>query len=159
MIRKRKSEKKDPDTSNEKTKSSESNQFDQQYATEIAEKVAWLFDTFRRPDRTPYTIREVEIGTNGSLNYQWLWRLANGQISSPGLQYLRLLTDFFRVDPKLWFKELDADLKSDLVGKRDEQGKLVHNELLQEVSLRASTLNLDDLRTINNIIKKFGHED
>jgi hypothetical protein len=93
---------------------------EQRAAKEVADKVGFLFDTFKNPDTGEvYTFRDVEAATEGKLSYHWLWKLANANFSSPGLNYLKLLTDFFQVDPKLWFRDLDEGLKGELVRERD----------------------------------------
>ncbi len=93
---------------------------DQEAAQELAAKVSFLFTTFINPSTgEPYSFRDVEAATQGNLSYHWLWKLSNANFSSPGLHYLKLLTDFFKVDPKLWFRELDEDLKVELIRERD----------------------------------------
>ncbi|MBN9392143.1 MAG: hypothetical protein J0I20_29160 [Chloroflexi bacterium] len=109
-----------PDKNKQDVAAGNKNLAEQQAAQEVADKVGFLFDTFRNPETGEvYSFRDVEAATEGKLSYHWLWKLANAHFSSPGLHYLKLLTDFFQVDPKLWFRDLDDNLKGELVRERD----------------------------------------
>ena len=80
---------------------------DQEYSEELALKVNFLFDKFRKPDGQKYTFSEVEQRTGGEVDQSWLWKLAHGQVSRPGLRVLKAISDFFGVDSNFWFDELD----------------------------------------------------
>lgn len=130
---------------------------EQQAAQEIAQKVSFLFDAFRKQDTDEiYSFRDVEAATEGKLSYHWLWKLANANFSSPGLHYLKLLTDFFQVDPKLWFRNLDDELKTELVRERDYKlGKVKPQELFR-VALRDTSfdsLEPEEKQLILNMIE------
>lgn len=158
MIKKIKKDK-DNSSDNNKTDISGNNKTlaEQQAAEEIAQKVGFLFDTFRNPETGEiYTFRDVEAATKGKLSYHWLWKLANANFSSPGLNYLKLLTDFFQVDPKLWFRDFDEELKSELIKERDYKfGKSKPQEIFR-VALRDTSfdsLEPEEKQLILNMIE------
>jgi transcriptional regulator with XRE-family HTH domain len=78
---------------------------DPDYSQQIAGKVNYLFETFRKPDGRKYNFTEVAEGTG--LHSSWLSKLAAGRFSRPGLQVLQALTKFFQVDPGFWFTDLN----------------------------------------------------
>lgn len=153
--------KKDGDDGSDKNKpdstGNNKNLEEQEAAQELAQKVGFLFDTFRNPDTGEvFTFRDVEAATQSKLSYHWLWKLANANFSSPGLNYLKLLTDFFQVDPKLWFRDLDEGLKTELVRERDlKLGKVKPQELFR-VALRDTSfdsLEPEEKQLILNMIE------
>lgn len=79
---------------------------DSDYAREVAEKVNYLFQTYRKPNLDRYSYSEVEELTGGKIDQSWISKLANGQTVRPGIRVLKALTDFFQVDPVFWFKDL-----------------------------------------------------
>lgn len=95
---------------------------DQEYSQELALKVNFLFDRFRKPDGAKYTFSEVEQRTKGEVDQSWLWKLAHGQVSRPGLRVLKSISDFFGVDANFWFDELDetalTKVKEDVLALR-----------------------------------------
>lgn len=158
MIKKIKKDRDDGSDSNKpETSGNNKNLAEQQAAEEIAQKVGFLFDTFRNPETGEiYTFRDVEAATQGKLSYHWLWKLANANFSSPGLNYLKLLTDFFQVDPKLWFRDFDEELKNELIIERDYKlGKTKPQELFR-VALRDTSfdsLEPEEKQLILNMIE------
>jgi transcriptional regulator with XRE-family HTH domain len=80
---------------------------DEAAAREIARKVNYLLDTYRKPNGERYQHREIAAASNGTINHSWLWKLANAQLHSPGIQALKALTDFFKIDASFWFRDLD----------------------------------------------------
>lgn len=80
---------------------------DQEYAQELARKINFLFDNFRKPNGDRYTFSEVEQRSGGEVDQSWLWKLAHGQVTRPGLRVLKAISDFFEIDSNFWFDELD----------------------------------------------------
>lgn len=82
---------------------------DREYAQEIADKVNYLFENFKKSSGGKYNFTEVEEATG--IHKSWLSKLAAGHVSRPGLQVLQALTKFFQIDPGFWFKDLNAWIK------------------------------------------------
>lgn len=82
---------------------------DKEYAREIADKINYLFDNFKKPNGTKYNFTDVEEAAG--IHKSWLSKLAAGHVSRPGLQTLQALTKFFQIDPGFWFKDLNVWIK------------------------------------------------
>ncbi len=107
---------------------------EKEYAQEIAGKVNYLFENFRKPDGHKYTFKEIEELTHGDITSSWISKLASGQSSRPGLPALRALTKIFAVDPGFWFKELDDWIKD------REEAEYSGEAAVKRIALRAKNL-------------------
>ncbi len=90
---------------------------DSLYAREIADKVNYLFQNYRKPNLDRYSYSEVEELTGGKIDQSWISKLAHGQTIRPGIRVLKALTDFFQVDPVFWFKDLNDWIKEQETSK------------------------------------------
>jgi transcriptional regulator with XRE-family HTH domain len=101
---------------------SDKKRLDREYAQELAQKINFLFDNFRKPNGDRYTFSEVEQRSGGEVDQSWLWKLAHGQVTRPGLRVLKTISDFFEIDSNFWFNELDetslARVKQDVLALR-----------------------------------------
>src|SRR5438128_10192818 len=104
---------------------------DDEIAKQLAEKVGFLFETFKKPNGDNYTFREVAELTG--LDSTWIWRLSKAQVTRPGIRTLKLLSDFFNVDPSFWFNDLTEGYK---IKMKIEHG----NETVQQIALRSLEL-------------------
>jgi transcriptional regulator with XRE-family HTH domain len=115
-------------------------------AQEIAEKVNYLFENFRKPNGSKFTFQEVEDATNGEIHNSWLSKISNGQSSRPGLKVISALTKFFKVDPGFWFNSLDEWLK------QREEAEKSGEALYNRIAIRAKKLPPDAQNMIEDII-------
>lgn len=107
---------------------------DKEYAQEIADKVNYLFDNFKKSNGGKYNFTEVEEATG--IHKSWLSKLAAGHVSRPGLQTLQALTKFFQIDPGFWFKDLN-----EWIMERDEaiaqfEATNPHNKIVSALRAR-----------------------
>lgn len=117
---------------------SDKKRLDREYAQELAQKINFLFDNFKKPNGERYTFSEVEQRSNGVVDQSWLWKLAHGQVTRPGLRVLKTISDFFEIDSNFWFNELDETSL---------------NRVKQDVlALRAINLSPEALQIVLNLI-------
>ncbi|MFF4709700.1 XRE family transcriptional regulator [Streptomyces sp. NPDC001288] len=117
----------------------------------LADRIEHLFQTVRRPDRTPYSNEEVarccrEL-TGESFSTTYLWQLRTGRRDNPTKRHLEALASFFEVPVAYFF---------------DDDDGLVHEEVallsamkdagVRDVALRAVGLSADGLGTVRDLI-------
>lgn len=118
-------------------------------AEELAAKVNYLFDTFKKQDGKKYQKTEVEAATNGRIDQPWLSKIAKARISRPDLQTLEALTDFFQVDVSFWFKSLE-DWKSQL--EKEKQLEKEAEENAQQIATMAHRLPPDSQKVVLDLM-------
>lgn len=80
---------------------------DKENSERIAEKVQYLFETYRKADGTYFTPMDIERASGGRLKYTWIWKLTRAVIWRPALDDLIELTKVFGCEPELWVTPLE----------------------------------------------------
>ena len=117
---------------------------DNDYAQELAEKVNFLFDTFRKPNGKRVTYREVQAKTG--LQPSWISDLTTAKAIRPTFKDLRALSNFFGVRPDFWSNELTDAVQAQAImdaGPSD----------VQQIAARASDLSPEARQIILKLIK------
>ncbi len=120
------------------------------YANEMAEKINYLFEHFRKPNGQKYSYLEVENLTQGKVHNSWLSRTASGQSPRPSLRSLKALNEVFGVDPGFWFKDLQDWLEEQEVKNNPGQ-----DTQSQQIAMRASELSPGAKEVILDLIESF----
>jgi len=107
---------------------------------DFADKLNMLFEMKRKSDGSKYSQEEVIQGTNGVLTRAYLWKLRTGRAKNPGFNIVQALADFFEVD--INFFRTDESQPEEIVEKS------VRDELLEQMSLRASMHSDDTIKAI-----------
>lgn len=114
---------------------------------EIAAKIQYLFDTYRKPNGDKYNYLEVDRLTDGKVDNSWLSKLGKGKVTRPGLTVLKAITNFFGVEPDFWFKDLD-----DWVAEQNEKR---NQNTRQEIATRAGDLPEEAQQIIFDLVDSF----
>ncbi|WP_422768630.1 helix-turn-helix domain-containing protein [Plantactinospora sp. WMMC1484] len=84
----------------------------------LAGRLDRLFDRIRKPDGTPYSLREVADATAAqgeSISHTYIGQLRTGKKSDPNLSHLRALARFFGVPVEYFTSDrLAADVDREL---------------------------------------------
>ena len=107
---------------------------------DFADKLNMLFEMKRKSDGSKYSQEDVIQGTNGVLTRAYLWKLRTGRAKNPGFNIVQALADFFEVD--INFFRTDESQPEEIVEKS------VRDELLEQMSLRASMHSDDTIKAI-----------
>jgi transcriptional regulator with XRE-family HTH domain len=117
---------------------------------EIALKLRYLMDTYKKPDGKSYTYTEIAERTGGQINHSWLSKLADGQATRPGLKPLKAVTDFFGIDFRFWLISLE-EWKAE---KLDHEKRLTTKEInAQKIAVRASNLDERGQQVVLGVIQ------
>ena len=104
---------------NDVADSEKSPQLGHSFALEIATKLNFLLDNFRKEDGSRYTGSDIEAWSKSAnvapntvpIEQSWVWKLSHAQAERPSLPALMTISSFFGIDPTFWVKPLDQDLK------------------------------------------------
>lgn len=107
---------------------------------DFADKFNMLFEMKRKSDGSKYSQEDVIQGTKGVLTRAYLWKLRTGRAKNPGFNIVQALADFFEVD--INFFRTDESQPEEIVEKS------VRDELLEQMSLRASMHSDDTIKAI-----------
>lgn len=107
---------------------------------DFAEKLNMLFEMKRKNDGFKYSQEDVIQGTNGVLTRAYLWKLRTGRAKNPGFNIVQALADFF--DVNINYFRTDESQPEVIVEKS------VRDELLEQMSLRASMHSDDTIKAI-----------
>lgn len=107
---------------------------------DFAEKLNMLFEMKRKSDGSKYSQEDVIQGTNGVLTRAYLWKLRTGRAKNPGFNIVQALADFFEVN--INYFRTDESQPEEIVEKS------VRDELLEQMSLRASMHSDDTIKAI-----------
>lgn len=107
---------------------------------DFADKLNMLFEMKRKSDGSKYSQEDVIQGTNGVLTRAYLWKLRTGRAKNPGFNIVQALADFFDVD--INYFRTDESQPEEIVEKS------VRDELLEQMSLRASMHSDDTIKAI-----------
>lgn len=107
---------------------------------DFAEKLNMLFEMKRKNDGSKYSQEDVIQGTNGVLTRAYLWKLRTGRAKNPGFNIVQALADFFEVN--INYFRTDESQPEEIVEKS------VRDELLEQMSLRASMHSDDTIKAI-----------
>jgi transcriptional regulator with XRE-family HTH domain len=107
---------------------------------DFTEKLNMLFEMKRKSDGTKYSQEDVIQGTNGVLTRAYLWKLRTGRAKNPGFTIVQALADFF--DVNINYFRTDESQPEVIVEKS------LRDELLEEMSLRASMHSDDTIKAI-----------
>lgn len=107
---------------------------------DFAEKLNMLFEMKRKSDGSKYSQEDVIQGTNGVLTRAYLWKLRTGRAKNPGFNIVQALADFFEVN--INYFRTDESQPEEIVDKS------VRNELLEQMSMRASMHSDDTIKAI-----------
>jgi transcriptional regulator with XRE-family HTH domain len=117
---------------------------------EIALKLKYLLDNYTKANGERYSYTEIAELTGGQIDHSWLSKLASGQATRPGLQVLKALTSFFKIDASFWFRDLE-EWKAEY---ENQQIKLTDKEInAQKIALRASSLDEDSQQIVLDLIQ------
>ena len=112
---------------------------------EIAAKIRYLFETYRKPDNTVYSYNEVEHLSNGAITSGWLSRLAANKVRRPGLAKLTQISSFFGVSADFWTHPLDAVQRDALETHKTQFGA-------HQLALRARDLPDEDIQLLLDMV-------
>lgn len=107
---------------------------------DFTEKLNMLFEVKRKSDGSKYSQEDVIQGTNGVLTRAYLWKLRTGRAKNPGFNIVQALADFF--DVNINYFRTDESQPEEIVEKS------VRDELLEQMSLRASMHSDDTIKAI-----------
>lgn len=107
---------------------------------DFADKLNMLFEKKRKSDGSIYSQEDVIQGTQGGLTRAYLWKLRTGRAKNPGFNIVQALADFFEVD--INYFRTDESQPEEIVEKS------LRDELLEEMSLRASMHSDDTIKAI-----------
>ena len=107
---------------------------------DFTEKLNMLFEMKRKSDGSKYSQEDVIQGTNGVLTRAYLWKLRTGRAKNPGFTIVQALADFF--DVNINYFRTDESQPEVIVEKS------LRDELLDEMSLRASMHSDDTIKAI-----------
>jgi transcriptional regulator with XRE-family HTH domain len=112
----------------------------------FAARLNRLFEEKRKADGTQYTQTEVVEGTKGIVTRVYLWKLLTGRAANPGLRVIRVLAEFFGVDPSYFFD--GDDIKTALA--MESQGR---DAFLDQIALRSPELDDHAKQAVLNMIE------
>lgn len=133
-----------------KKNETESNSELNEYAREIAEKINYLFENYKKPNGQKYSYLEVEALTEGKVHNSWLSRVASGQSPRPSLWSLKALSKVFGVEPGFWFKDLD-----EWTLEQEQKKSQLENPEIQQIALRANKLSPQEKQVLLDLIESF----
>ena len=107
---------------------------------DFTDKLNMLFEKKTKTDGSKYSQEEVIKGTQGVLTRAYLWKLRTGRAKNPGFTIVQALADFFEVD--INYFRTDESQPVEIVAKS------MRDELLEEMSLRASMFSEETIRTM-----------
>ena len=107
---------------------------------DFTDKLNMLFEKKRKSDGSKYSQEDVIQGTKGVLTRAYLWKLRTGRAKNPGFTIVQALADFFEVD--INYFRTDESQPEVVVEKS------LRDELLEEMSLRASMHSDDTIKAI-----------
>ena len=107
---------------------------------DFTDKLNMLFEKKTKNDGSKYSQEEVIQGTHGVLTRAYLWKLRTGRAKNPGFTIVQALADFFEVD--INYFRTDESQPEVIVDKS------LRDELLEEMSLRASMFSEETIRTM-----------
>jgi transcriptional regulator with XRE-family HTH domain len=107
---------------------------------DFTDKLNMLFEKKTKTDGSKYSQDDVIKGTHGVLTRAYLWKLRTGRAKNPGFTIVQALADFFEVD--INYFRTDESQPEVIVDKS------LRDELLEEMSLRASMHSDDTIRAI-----------
>jgi len=107
---------------------------------DFADKLNMLFEMKRKSDGSKYSQEDVIQGTNGVLTRAYLWKLRTGRAKNPGFNIVQALADFFEVN--INYFRTDESQPEEIVDKS------VRDELLEQMSMRASMHSDDTIKAI-----------
>lgn len=117
---------------------------------EIAAKIRYLFENYRKPDGNRYSYSEVEKLTNKEVRNSWLSKLAKGKAGTPGLGVIKALTEFFGITPDFWFKDLSQWEYEQERGNGED-----YQEFRSSVATRTSSMPGHAKQVINDMLESF----
>ncbi len=107
----------------------------------FSKKLNLLFNEKRKPDGSQYSQTEVVKGTKGVLTRVYLWKLRTGRALNPGYQIIKVIADFFEVDPSYFFEDSDQPLPPQ-----------EPPDLVDQIAFRAEKLDDAGKQTVLNMI-------
>lgn len=107
---------------------------------DFTDKLNMLFEKKTKSDGSKYSQEEVITGTQGVLTRAYLWKLRTGRAKNPGFTIVQALADFFEVD--INYFRTDESQPEVIVDKS------LRDELLEEMSLRASMFSEETIKTM-----------
>ena len=107
---------------------------------DFTDKLNMLFEKKTKTDGSKYSQEEVIKGTQGVLTRAYLWKLRTGRAKNPGFTIVQALADFFEVD--INYFRTDESQPEVIVDKS------LRDELLEEMSLRASMFSEETIKTM-----------
>ena len=107
---------------------------------DFTDKLNMLFEKKTKSDGSKYSQEEVITGTHGVLTRAYLWKLRTGRAKNPGFTIVQALADFFEVD--INYFRTDESQPEVIVDKS------LRDELLEEMSLRASMFSEETIKTM-----------
>jgi transcriptional regulator with XRE-family HTH domain len=118
----------------------------------LADKIATLFRTVRRPDGEPYSNEEVakacRDATGETFSAVYLWQLRTGRRDNPSKRHLEALAQFFQVPMPYFFD----DTQSSVIVKELELLRALQDATVRSVALRAVNLSPEGIGTISDMI-------
>ena len=118
----------------------------------LAERIEKLFQTVRRPDRSPYSNEEVaracRESTGETFSATYLWQLRTGRRDNPTKRHLEALAAFFQVPAAYFFDDAETTEIAEEVALLSA----LRDAGVRDVALRAVTLSADGLGTVRDLV-------
>jgi transcriptional regulator with XRE-family HTH domain len=90
-----------------KTKLPEPPKIDTKRGAEMAQKIRYLFDTYKNSEGEKHSYEELEKATGIRISDNWLLELTEGKVVRPGIDFYKSISGFFDVHPSLWIISLE----------------------------------------------------
>jgi transcriptional regulator with XRE-family HTH domain len=120
----------------------------------LAQRLGYLFLTVHPEGRGPYSHAEVaeainKVAGKNIISTVYIWQLRTGQRDNPTMRHLSALAAFFGVSPAYFF----SDGQTDQDGTQAELVKVLRDDSVRDLALRAAGLSDRSLKAIRQIIE------
>jgi transcriptional regulator with XRE-family HTH domain len=103
----------------------------------FAEKLDRLFKTVTKSSGEEYSPEEIHVASNKAITSSYIYRLRAGKSTNPTIEKVKVLADFFGVDPAYFFAEQATEPEVD------------PDRLISSIALRARMM---DMKTVEDML-------
>lgn len=80
---------------------------------EFADRLNLAFRTITQDDGSEYAPEDIQAATNKAITASYIWRLRSGKADNPTIKVVKLLSDFFGVQPSFFLDDFKQDDAAD----------------------------------------------
>ena len=106
-------------------------------AESFAAKLNRLFSTITKPNGAEYSAEEIQVATGKAITSSYIYRLRVGKSTNPTIDKVKVLADFFGIDPGYFLTDEETEPVPD------------PQRLITSMALRSSSI---DLKTIEQML-------